>query len=46
MNLFSSNKTKMVTVISLLLAGGNSKEFNERSQFGDIFSLEDDFLII
>ena len=46
MNLFSSNKTKMVTVISLLLAGTNTKEMNERSKFGDIFSLEDDSLII
>ena len=46
MNVFRSNKTKMVTVISLLLAGSQSKEYNERSQFGDIFTLEDDSLII
>jgi hypothetical protein len=46
MNLFSSNKTKMVSVISLLLSGAASKEYNERSQFGDIFKLEDDSLII
>ena len=36
----------MVTVISLLLAGAQTKEYNERSQFGDIFKLEDDSLII
>jgi|TARA_B110001450_G_C17407950_1_gene394514 hypothetical protein len=46
MNLFSNNKTKVVTVISLLLAGSQSKEHTERSQFGDIFKLEDDSLII
>jgi hypothetical protein len=41
-----NNKTKIATVISLLLAGASTKEFNERSQFGDIFKLEDDSLII
>ena len=46
MNLLVNNKTKMVTVISLLLSGTQSKNYNMRSQFGDIFKLEEDQLII